>query len=131
MPSEGYSYNSVQCVGNLGADPDVKFWEDGGCTTKIRIAIYGGKNKSTGQEYPSIWTEVKASGQLAEYIAENFRKGDRIVITEGSLAFESWTDKTTQKKRTKLMVKAWKAEKIERQPKPADTGYPDYSDDAF
>jgi single-strand DNA-binding protein len=115
MPAESTSYNSVQCIGNLGFDPDVKHWPDGGCTTKIRIAIYGGKNKSTGEKYPDIWTDVKASGDLANYIAENFRKGDRIAITEGALAFEQWVDKATQQERTKLMVKAWKAEKIERQ----------------
>jgi single-strand DNA-binding protein len=130
MPSEGNAYNSVQCVGNLGFDPDVKYWEDGGCTTKIRIAIYGGKNKATGEDYPSIWTDVKASGDVANFIAENFRKGDRIAIVEGSLAFEQWKDKHTGDERTKLMVKAWKVEKIERQPK-ADSSYTDYSDDAF
>jgi single stranded DNA-binding protein len=128
MLAEGTAYNSVQCVGNLGFDPDVKFWEDGGCTTKIRIAIYGGKNKSTGEEYPSIWADVKASGKVAEYIAENFRKGDRIAVTQGALAFEKWKDKHTNDERSKLMVKAWEVEKIERRSPENNTGLDSYDD---
>jgi single-strand DNA-binding protein len=131
MPAEKEAYNSVQLIGNLGADPEMRYVGDGGsCVTEIRIAVYAGKDKRTSEPKPSMWFTVKAWNAVAEQIATGFRKGDRIRIVEGQLSQDSWQDRETGKNRTKDYVLAWKVEKIERQqrdehpnveePEPAD-----------
>ena len=117
MPSENEAYNQVRLIGNLGADPEMKFFESGSRVAEIRIAVYNGKDKSTGEAKPSMWFTVKAWNDTADVIANDFRKGDRIAITQGQLAQDTWQDRDTGKARTKDYVLAWEVEKIERKPR--------------
>jgi single-strand DNA-binding protein len=113
MPAEPYAYNSVQCVGNLGADPELRFTSTGGKICEMRIAIYAGKDRTTG-EARSAWITVKCFGHAAEWAGDNLLKGDRVAITEGQIDEESWQDRETGKRRSKLIVKAWKMAKVVR-----------------
>jgi single-strand DNA-binding protein len=114
MPSEKEAYNSVQLIGNLGADTEVKFFESGSRVAECRVAVYNGKDKRTNEPKPPMWFTVKAWNATADVLAE-FRKGDRLRVIEGQLAQDSWQDRETGKGRTKDYVLAWKVEKIERQ----------------
>jgi single-strand DNA-binding protein len=118
MPSENEAYNRVQLIGNLGADPEVKYFESGSRVAEIRIAVYNGKDKATGEVKPSMWFTVKAWNDTADAIVQDFRKGDRIAITQGQLAQDTWNDRETGKPRTKDYVLAWEVEKVERKPTP-------------
>ena len=115
MPAEQEDYNQVKLIGNLGADPEVRFFESGSRVAEIRIAVYNGKDKATGEVKPSMWFTVKAWNDAADVITNGFRKGDRIRIVRGQLAQDSWQDRETGKGRTKDYVLAWEVEKIERQ----------------
>lgn len=114
MPAEKENYNFVQLIGNLGADPDVRYFESGSCVTECRIAVYNGKSKKTGEYNPSMWFTVKAWNSAGVELAE-FRKGDRLQVVEGQLSQDSWQDRESGKTRTKDYVLAWKVAKIERQ----------------
>lgn len=113
MPAEGTAYNSVQLIGNLGADPEVRFFESGSRIAECRIAVYAGKDKSTGEPKPSMWFTVKAWNAAADELM-NLRKGDRLQVAEGQLSQDSWQDKESGKTRTKDYVLAWKVAKVVR-----------------
>ena len=110
--AEPYAYNSYQCTGNLGADPEVRFTTSGARIAEMRIAVYAGKDRNG--EARSAWLTVKGFGNIAEWIADNLCKGDRIAITEGQLDEETWQDKASGAKRSKVIVKAWKIVKLIR-----------------
>ena len=141
MPAEPYAYNSVQCVGNLGADPELRFTASGGKICEMRIAVYAGKDQSG--ESRSAWITVKCFGHAAEWAGDNLLKGDRVAITEGQIDEESWQDRETGKRRSKLIVKAWKMAKAVRnspaaavsterpQDQPAQPSQPTYEDIPF
>lgn len=119
MPAEKENYNSVQLIGNLGADPEIRYFESGSRVCECRIAVYAGKDKS-GEPLPPDWWTIKAWNAAADAMAE-FRQGNRMQIVEGNLKLDKWNDRETGKERTKPYVLAWKLNKIERQPKPAES----------
>lgn len=111
MPAEPFPYNRIQLEGNLGQDPEVRYSPSGSVKTEIRVAVYDGKNQAG--ESQTLWVTVRAWKDTADYIAENFRKGNRIRIVEGSLKEDQWKDKQGQNRRTQYVL-AWKVEKVER-----------------
>jgi single-strand DNA-binding protein len=134
MASEKEQYNSVQLIGNLGADPEMRYVGDSGSRiAEIRIAVYNGKDKATGEARPPMWFTVKAWNAAADTITNKFRKGDRIKITQGQLSQDTWNDRETGKGRTKDYVLAWEVEKVERKPRsdapPAEVIDPSAFDD--
>jgi single-stranded DNA-binding protein len=108
----------------------------------MRIAVYAGKDQSG--ESRSAWITVKCFGRAAEWAGDNLLKGDRVAITEGQIDEESWQDRETGKRRSKLIVKAWKMAKVVRnspaaavsterpsQDQPAQPSQPTYEDIPF
>lgn len=129
MPAEATAYNAVQLIGNLGADPEVKFFNSGSRVAECRIAVYAGKDKTTGEPKPSMWFTVKGWNKCADALME-FRKGDRLQVVEGQLSQDTWQDRETGAKRTKDYVLAWEVAKIERQHAAAGSR-PNYDADPF
>src|SRR5690606_8392309 len=86
--------NKVILVGNLGADPDVRYMPSGRGVTNIRIATSESwKNKQTGdQQERTEWHSVVLFDKLGEIAAEYLRKGSQVYI-EGSLRTRKWQDK--------------------------------------
>jgi single-strand DNA-binding protein len=126
MPAEAEAYNSIQLIGNLGNDPEMKHLPSGSYVAECRIAVYNGKDKSTGQPKPPMWITVKAWNSVAETLGA-FRKGDRLQVVRGQWSQDNWQDRETGANRTKDYCLAWEVAKIERQPKPA----PNYDEDPF
>ena len=124
MPAEGTAYNSVQLIGNLGADPEIKVFDSGSRIAECRIAVYAGKDKATGQPRPSMWFTVKAWNNVADELMQ-FRKGDRLQVVEGQLSQDTWQDKATGANRTKDYVLAWQITKIERDGQAPTKNYDD------
>jgi single-strand DNA-binding protein len=81
-------------AGNLTADPDLKFTDSGRAVSNLRVACSERvKDDKTGE-----WTDSETSyysvvvwGNLAENVAENLAKGDRIVA-EGRWTSRTWKD---------------------------------------
>ena len=86
--------NRVIIIGNLGADPEVSQFQNGGSVATIAVATSEKyQNKQTGEWVENTeWHRVKAFGKLAEIIAQYVRKGTPIYI-EGKLKTDKYTDK--------------------------------------
>ncbi len=81
--------NSVVLVGRLGADPEIKYFENGGIKTTFNIAVDRGKRSDGTQE--TDWFRIETWGKLAEISGEYLRKG-KLVGIEGRLEINRWTD---------------------------------------
>jgi single-strand DNA-binding protein len=91
--------NSVNLVGRVGGDPDVKYFESGKVKAKLSLAVNRqSKNKETD------WFELEIWGKTAEVAANYVRKGSLIGIS-GSLKIDRWDDRTSGAQRSKPVIK--------------------------
>lgn len=90
--------NTVQLIGNLGADPEVKHLESGKTVAKFSVATSDKYTNQKGEKVQdTTWHNCVAWGKTAE-IAEKFlKKGDEVVL-EGKLTNRSYEDKEGVKK---------------------------------
>lgn len=88
--------NKVILIGNLGADPEVRYMPNGGAVTNLRIATSESwKDQTTGQtQERTEWHSVVMYRRLAEIAGEYLKKGSKVYI-EGSLRTRKWQDKNT------------------------------------
>ena len=88
--------NKVILVGNLGADPEVRYMPSGGAVTNLSIATSEQwTDKASGQKQERTeWHRVTLFNRLAEIAGEYLRKGGQVYI-EGSLRTEKYQDKQT------------------------------------
>ncbi|HOX72269.1 single-stranded DNA-binding protein [Dokdonella sp.] len=86
--------NKVILVGNLGADPEVKYTAGGTAVCTLSVATSESwKDKQTGEQQDRTeWHRVKMFGRLAEIAGEYLKKGRQIYV-EGSLRTDKYTDK--------------------------------------
>lgn len=97
--------NKVFLMGNLTADPELRYTPKGTAVTDIRLAInryYAGDNSSDRQE-ETTFVDVTLWNRQAE-VAGNYLSKGRGVFVEGRLQLDSWEDKASGQKRTKLRV---------------------------
>jgi single-strand DNA-binding protein len=97
MASRGI--NKVILVGNLGADPDIRYLPTGGMATAIRLATGEvWKDQDGKQQERTEWHRVVFYRRLAEVAADFLKKGSKIYV-EGSLRTQQW-DKDGEKRYT-------------------------------
>lgn len=90
------SVNKVILVGNLGQDPEVKSFQNGGKVCNLRIATSENwKDKMTGERKERTeWHSVAIFGEGLAGVAERFlRKGSKVYI-EGQLRTRKWQDQS-------------------------------------
>jgi single-strand DNA-binding protein len=88
------SVNKVILIGNLGADPEVKSFQNGGRIANLRIATSENwKDKNTGEKKERTeWHTVVLNSDGLVGVAERFlRKGSKVYI-EGQLRTRKWQD---------------------------------------
>jgi single-strand DNA-binding protein len=93
--------NVVILRGNLTFDPELRHTPAGTAVTTVRVA----NNRSYGENDWVNYVDVELWGKKAELVAEYFSKGSPIEIT-GELKTDTWDDKSTGEKRSKIVVKA-------------------------
>jgi len=99
------SFNKVILVGNLTRDPQVKYLPSGTAVTDLGLAVsyqYFDKQTNARKE-ETTFVDVTLFGRTAEVAGEYLAKG-RPVLIEGRLKYDSWDDKETGQKRSKLKV---------------------------
>ena len=71
------SVNKVILIGNLGADPEVRSFQNGGRVANLRLATTESwKDRNTGERQERTeWHRVKLFGKLAEIAGEYLKKG--------------------------------------------------------
>ena len=97
--------NKVILIGNLGADPEVKYLSNGTTVATFRIATSENRvNRSSGEKTTMTeWHRIVAFGRLAEICGEYLNKGKQVYI-EGRLRTRSWEDKDGNRKYTTEIV---------------------------
>lgn len=62
-------------TGNLGRDPEVKYFENGTNVANFSVAV-----RSWRKDDPSRWVKVSVWGKSADYVSDNLRKGDKVCL---------------------------------------------------
>lgn len=98
------SYNKVILVGNLTRDPELRYTPKGVAIAKLGLAVNRVWRTETGETREEVtFVDVDAFSKQAETIAQYMKKGSPILI-EGRLRLDTWDDKQTGQKRSKLGV---------------------------
>jgi single-strand DNA-binding protein len=107
------SVNKVMLVGNVGKDPEVKTFQNGGKIVEFSVATSERWNdKQSGEKKEKTeWHRVVVSGENLARVAENYiRKGSKVCI-EGKLQTREWQDQAGQKRyTTEIAVGPFKGE---------------------
>jgi single-strand DNA-binding protein len=91
-------------IGNLTRDPELRHTPKGTAVSELSLAINRVWNNDQGQKQEeTTFVEVTLWGRQAELAQQYLTKG-RPVYIEGRLQLDSWDDKETGKKRSKLRV---------------------------
>ncbi|CAG9169819.1 single-stranded DNA-binding protein [Cupriavidus pinatubonensis] len=93
------SVNKVILVGNLGADPEVRYTPGGDAVANIRLATTDRyKDKQSGEfKEATEWHRVAFFGKLAEIVGQYLKKGSSVYI-EGRIRTRKWQDQSGQDK---------------------------------
>lgn len=92
------SVNKVILIGNLGRDPEVRSFQNGGKVCNLRIATSENwKDRNTGERRERTeWHSVAIFNEGLVRVAEQFlRKGSKVYI-EGQLQTRKWQDQSGQ-----------------------------------
>jgi single-strand DNA-binding protein len=100
------SVNKVILIGNLGRDPEVRSFQNGGKVCNLRIATSETwKDRNTGERREKTeWHSVAIFNEGLARIAEQYlRKGSKVYI-EGQLETRKWQDQSGQDRYTTEVV---------------------------
>lgn len=97
------SYNKIMIMGNLTRDPEVKYTPRGAAVAELGLAI--NRSYKVGEETREevTFVDVVLWSRLAELAGQYLTKGSPVFV-EGRLQTESWTDKQSGQKRSKMRV---------------------------
>ena len=100
------SVNKVILIGNLGADPEIKSFQNGGKIANIRIATSEQwKDRMTGERKERTeWHQVVINGEGLIGVVERYLKKGSKVYIEGSLRTRKWQDRDGNDKYTTEIV---------------------------
>ena len=90
------SVNKVILIGNLGADPEIKSFQNGGRIANLRIATSENwKDKNTGERKERTeWHNVVLNSDGLVGVAERFLKKGSKIYVEGQLRTRKWQDQS-------------------------------------
>jgi len=111
--------NKVILIGNLGADPEIRYTQGGEAVANIRVATSERwRNKEGGQEEHTEWHRVVLWRKLAEVAKDYLSKGSKVYI-EGQIRTNKWKDKDGNDRFT---TEIWAREMKMLSPKGGDGG---------
>jgi single-strand DNA-binding protein len=97
--------NKVTLIGNLGADPEVKYGTNSNAIANLSIATNESWiDKNTNERVEKTeWHRVSIFGKLAEIAEKSLTKGSKVYI-EGKLQTRKWQDKSGQDRYTTEVI---------------------------
>ena len=97
--------SEVKLVGNITKDPEIRFTKSGQAVLSFSIAVNRRWQNRQTQEWEEkvSFVDCVAWQQIAENLAASVQKGDRLIIS-GRVDQQTWDDKETNAKRSKLEV---------------------------
>lgn len=81
--------NVLAVTGNMGADPELRFFESGKSVAKFSICVKKPRSKEDAG-----WFQVEAWGATAQFLADNAQKGTKVEV-KGWIKQDSWVDRET------------------------------------
>lgn len=116
------SFNKVILMGNVTRDPEVKYTAKGTAIAKLGLAVSRKFSTESGEKKEEVtFVDVDFVGKIAETVGKYVKKGDPIHI-DGRLKLDSWEDKKTGEKRSKLGVWGEGMQFLNRASTPAEGG---------
>jgi single-strand DNA-binding protein len=118
--------NKMMIIGNLGADPELRYTPSGKAVTNLRVAVNDRSRGPDGEWVEeTMWIRVEVWDQAAERAAEQLRKGNKI-YAEGQLRAREYEANDGQR-RTSLELRFARIQNLERRSRdegftPADSG---------
>jgi single-strand DNA-binding protein len=98
------SFNKVILLGNLTRDPEVRYTPKGSAVADLGVAVNRQYTLDNGEKREEVtFIDVTFWGRTAEVAGEYLKKG-RPVFIEGRLQLDTWDDKQSGQKRSKLKV---------------------------
>lgn len=98
------AFNKVIIAGNLSRDIELRHLPNGTAVTDVSLAINSQWKGKDGEKHEDVtFVDCTLWGKTAELAADYLKKGSSVLF-EGSLKQESWEDKQTGQKRSKLKV---------------------------
>ena len=98
------SFNRVILLGNLTRDPELRYIPSGTAVTDVGLAVNEKWKNANGEWVDEVtFVDVTLWARNAEVAGEYLSKGSPVLI-EGRLKMDSWEDKQTGQKRSKLKV---------------------------
>ncbi len=97
--------NKVMLIGNLGADPEMRYTTSGSAVANVRLATAEAwRDRESGeQQERTEWHRVVFFGRLAEIVGEYLRKGSQVYV-EGRLQTRKWQDRDGNERYTTEIV---------------------------
>jgi single-strand DNA-binding protein len=119
--------NKMMIIGNLGADPELRYTPGGKAVAELRVAVNDRSKGPDGEwQEETQWFRVELWEQAAERAAERLRKGHK-VFAEGQLRAREWEGKDGQK-RTSLEIRFARVQSLERREPGEGGGFEGASD---
>ncbi len=98
------SLNKVMLIGNLTRDPEVRYTPKGNAVCDMAIAVNRRYVNDAGERQEEVtYLDIVLWNKQAELAGQYLAKG-RSVYVEGRLQMDSWEDKATGQKRTKIRI---------------------------
>ena len=90
--------NKVILIGNVGADPELRYTPSGAAVTNFNVATNESWTDKSGERQDQTeWHRIVAWSRLAEICNQYLRKGSKVYV-EGRLQTRSWDDQAGQKR---------------------------------
>lgn len=100
------SLNKVMLIGNLTRDPEVRYTPKGSAVADLAIAVNRTYTVDGGERMEeTTYVDVVVWAKLAELAGQYLSKGRRVFV-EGRLQMDTWEDRQTGQKRSKLRIVA-------------------------
>lgn len=119
------SLNSVQLIGNLGADPEIRSLNSGDRIANLRIATSESwRDKSSGERKEKTeWHKVVIFNDGLVKVAENYLKKGSKVYIQGQLVTRKWSDQAgVEKYSTEIVLQKFRGELTMLDGKKSDGG---------
>jgi single-strand DNA-binding protein len=97
------SFNKVILAGNLTRDPELRYTPKGTAVARITLAVNRTYTVEGEKKEEVSFVDVDVWGRQAEVISQYMKKG-RPLLIEGRLKQDTWEDKNTKQKQSKLKV---------------------------
>jgi single-strand DNA-binding protein len=115
------SLNKMMIIGNLGADPELRYTPSGKAVTNLRVAVNSNRRGPDGEwQEETLWLRVEVWDQAAERVAEQLRKGNRI-YAEGELRVREY-DRNDGTKGTSVEMRFARVLNLERRGRDEEGG---------